>query len=152
MKTFKWSIPEPNHHEDSRGAFDPKENREIRKELASGFAIMALAYATLFPLAELALDESLIRFIFCSIIVGAGFLTTTLAGKNGIKGSLVVSLVGAFLLVVKSAATDPLWIIGLLFLGFYHVPILIGWGLGYGLYKKRMRKIMETEPIEIANT
>jgi hypothetical protein len=146
MKTFKWSIPEPSHHEDSKGSFDPVEKKEIRKEIVIGGLIMALGYLMLFPLAELALDESAYTALFCAIILCAGFATTAVAGKNGIKGSLIASMAGVILFGMRYASEDPLWVIGLFFLGFYHFPILIGWGVGYGLYKNRKRKKIETDP------
>jgi len=146
MKTFKWSIPEPRHHEDSKGSFDPVDKKEIRKEMIIGGLIMALGYLMLFPLAELALDDSTHAVLFCAIIASAGFATTAVAGKNGIKGSLIASMAGVVLFAMRYSSEDPLWVIGLFFLGFYHLPIFIGWGLGYGLYKNRKRKKMETDP------
>mgnify|MGYP005876212741 CR=1 FL=1 len=152
MKTFKWSIPEPSHHTDSKGSFDPVEKKEIRKEKIVGGLIMALGYLMLFPLAELALDASAHAALFCAIIVSAGFVTTAAAGKNGIKGSLITSM-GAFVLfVMRYLPEDPLWVIGLFFLGLYHLPIFIGWGVGYGLYKNRKRKKMETDQVAGINS
>ncbi|PXA03327.1 hypothetical protein DDZ13_12965 [Coraliomargarita sinensis] len=134
MKTFKWSAPEPTHHQDS---LDPVETKEGGKEMIVGALIMTLGYLMLFPLAELALDESAHTALFCTIIASVGLATTTVAGKNGIMGNLIASAAGMILFAMLYANKDPLWAIGLLFLGFYHLPILLGWGVGYGFYKKR---------------
>ena len=115
---------------------------------------MSVGYLLLLPLSEFELifDEAIYTALFVLLVTSSGFLSALTGGKNGMKGNLAVSVVGVFWFASTYSSTDALWAVGLLFLGFYHTPILLGWSAGYGFYKNRKRKKMETEPVEIANT